>query len=1177
MFITGTIAAIAAASTFTLVTTALSIGYQLYQANKMKKAQASAAAARAAAAEARKGFEGTKQDQIMNLPVLYGRNMVGSAVTDYKTKGNFVYSAPGDASSSSGFIQDSNNYIQVTVAGTTGQPLTEEGQSGNNIVNITSITTQIVFGGVTVNTEQVTSTGRTFRNGIYLAESFEAYRVSIPSQQVGNFSYYAGDETRVSDTVYKFKIRRDGASGTHTFSQGLSGSAGGAKNEYLFTQNALSFSGISRVVDVRVDGKRYGHEDFVTGLRIDTFSNGGVSPLASVNGFNTTNLFTNTCSATCVFKLNRDEPQYSQGIPKVEFFVEGQKIYDVELDTGVYSLSATKAYSNNPARVLLDYLINDKYGRGLNLTQVDLESFYNSKLICDEVVMTNATTPGVVNPNNLSDIKRYEINHIVDTTNPIRDNINQILESMGQATLLWTGGQYKLNVSYPTEQPTVANGQVDARHVFTDDEVIMDEVSLKWPNAQDRFNQITVTFPNAFEDFKDDSVTWPPFSTDATSPYQVYLTEDNYEELRSTIQPIGITDPYHAQAKAEEMVRGSRSIHSLSVTFSRKALLMEPGDYFIFSSAALDIAEGVYRVESIKINPDLSIAVEAFYFEHTVLAWNTANDEAYSSTFVSPDVVNPIENFALSITGLDAFDLGSLSWDYDDDPGNGNYIYKVAYKVSSDTAYISLSTNLNKFGSFQKLEGIETNSVYDFRVSAVTPLGEKVSEVFLLNQTINKAPNTMESLSITEEIYVTNRAAGAKSKAILVWSPDNTGIISYYTLVEYKLQSESTYTTFDTMTSDYANVLDLSPGNYDFRVTPFSAYDFAGTPLVVQHAIVGLSAVPNNPAGFTGNINEGQINLSWDLPTDLDVLYGGTCEIRFHTAIDAVASWDTASVLVDSLSGNTNNKTVPTLKGTFFIKLKDSVGNYSVSADSFTSTFEDLTFNQIETLDEAAAGFLGTKTNCSVVGGDLTMDVAVSEMIYDFNSYVDLGETVTARVVPNIVASVTNNGVLVEDYVLVSALPSFAGPVKNANLRILMSYTTDDPAGTPTYSPYELLTISSVEARALRFKFIGTGLDTNTAITVTELSILIDKKDIIKYGTSTSSSSADTTVTFPTAFYGGPGGTDAPTIAMNVIGGSVGDFTHITARDKASFTYSVYTANTSIRVARTIDFQAIGQ
>lgn len=1164
-------------SSFSIAMTALSVGYQAYSANKMKKAQKAAAAARAAAEEARKGFEATKQDTITNLPVLYGRNMIGSAIADYKTTDTFTYAAPANAASTSGFIKDSNNYIRVTVAGTVGIPLTGEGQSGNNIVNITTITTEIVFGGITVDTEQVTSTGRTFRNGVYLSDSFEAYRVSIPSQQVGTFSYYAGDETRVSDTVYEFKVRRDTISNVSTFSQGLTSNQGGSKNEFLFTQNALSFSGVSSIVDVRVDGKRYGHEDFETGLRIDFLGDGGVSSLASANGFSTSNLFTNTCSATCVFKLNRDDPQYSQGIPNVEFFVEGQKIYDIELATGVYSLSASKAYSNNPARVLLDYLINNDYGRGLDIAQIDLESFYNSKLICDEVVMANATTPGVVNPNNVADVRRYEINHIVDTEQPIRDNINQILESMGQATLLWTGGQYKLNVSYPTAQPTVANGQVAAKHVFTDDEVIMSEVTIGWPNAQDKFNQITVTFPNSFEDFKTDSVSWPPFSIDPTSAYQIYLAEDNYEELRSTMNPIGITDPYHAQAKAEEMVRGSRSIHTLSVRLSRKALLMEPGDYFIFSSEALDIAEAVYRVESVKINSDLSVDVEAFYFDYEVLAWNIADDEAYSSTFVSPNVVNPIENFTLSTTGLDAFDLGSLSWDYDDDPGNGNYTYKVSYKASTDTNYISLSTNLNKFGSFQKLEGIETNSLYDFKVSAVTPLGEKVSEVFLLNQTIIKAPNVIDSLSITEEIYVTSRTAGAKSKAILVWSPDNTGVISYYTLVEYKLQSDSVYTTLDTMTSDYANILDLSPGDYDFRVTPFSAYDFPGTPLVVQHIIVGLSASPSDPTGFTGNVSEGQISLSWDLPTDLDVLYGGTCEIRFHTALDAVASWDTASVLVSSLSGNTNNKTVPSLRGTFFIKLRDSVGNYSVNADNFTSTFKDLTFNQIETLDEAALGFLGTKTDCSVVSGDLVMDASVSEMTYDFDDYIDLGETVTARVVPNIIAGVTNNGVLVEDYVLVSALPNFAGPVKNANLRILMSFTKDDPTGTPTWSPYTLLTIGSVDARALRFRFIGTGLDTNTAITVTELSILIDKKDIIKYGTSTSSTSADTTVTFPTAFYGGPGGTDAPTIAINVIGGSVGDFAHITARDKSGFTYSVYAPGTSTRVARTIDFQAIGQ
>jgi hypothetical protein len=1172
-FVTAAVAGFASigvtVTAFQLVTTVLSVGYQLFQSNKMKKAQA-------AAAEARKGFEATKQDQIVNLPVVYGRNMLGSVVTDYKTEDNFTYAA-NSGWTQVDFIKDANNYIQVTVVGDVGQDLDGEGQTGKDIINLTSITTEIVFGGLTINTSVVNSTGRSFRNGVYLSESFEDYRSKISAQDVGDFTYNAGKETRVSNTVYKFKVQRLAVGGIQVFNQGLLADQSGSKNEFLFTQNAIAFGGISKVVDVKVDGKKYGHEDFDTGLKITTFPDGGADALTTANGFPSSNLFTNVFSASCVFKLDRDEPQYSGGIPTVEFFVEGQKTYDIELDTGVYSLSTTKTYSANPARALLDYLTDPVYGRGLSTAQIDLESFYNAKVVCDEVVKSDAITSGLINPANSADIPRYELNAIIDTTGPIRENVNQILESMGQATLIWTGGQYKLNVAYPTSQPSVANGQVDSRHVFTDDEVIMSDFSMNWPNAQDKFNQVTVSFPNSYEDFKTDSVSWPPFSIDPASPYQTYLTEDNNEELRTSVSPIGITNPYHAQAKAEELVRLSRNTYQISVTLSRKAILLEPGDFFIFSSEALNLPEAVYRVESITINSDLSIEISAYYFDYQTLAWNVADDEIYSTSLKSAETPNPITSFGIDALNLDAFDIGKLTWVYADDAGNGNYTYKTAYKVSTDTSYISLATTLNKEIHFQRLEDIDTESVYDFKVSAITPLGEKVSEVFLLSQTLNKAPGAISSTSVSEEIYITARAAGAKSKALLAWVPDHSSIKTFYTLVEYKLTSESVYQSAGTSNTEDMTLFDLKPGDYDIRLTPYSAYDFAGPSELFQATLVGLSAVPTDPAGFSGNINEGQINLSWDLPVDLDVLYGGTCEIRHHPSLDGVASWDTASVLVDSLSGNTNNKTVPTLKGTFFIKLVDSVGNYSVNADVFISTFEDLTFNQIETLDEATPGFLGAKTNCAVSSGNLVLTAGQTTMTYEFDDYLDLGEVVTVRVSPNIVASVASIGTLVEDYADISTLASFLGPLKNASLKVFVSVTQDDPAGSPTWSAYAPLSISSEKCRALRFKFVGTALDTNTNITVTELSITVDKKDIIKVGTSTSSAGGDTTVTFTDPFYGGPGGTNSPSIGTMIIGGNIGDIVHIVSRDKTGFVYSIYATGSSTRLVRNIDFQAIGQ
>ena len=43
----------------------------------------------------------------------------------------------------------------------------------------------------------------------------------------------------------------------------------------------------------------------------------------------------------------------------------------------------------------------------------------------------------------------YEMNGAIDTSNPVRDNTEKILESMGHAELVWSDRKYKLSLIYP--------------------------------------------------------------------------------------------------------------------------------------------------------------------------------------------------------------------------------------------------------------------------------------------------------------------------------------------------------------------------------------------------------------------------------------------------------------------------------------------------------------------------------------------------------------------------------------------------------------------------------------------------------------------------------------------------------------------------------------------------------
>ena len=161
-------------------------------------------------------------------------------------------------------------------------------------------------------------------------------------------------------------------------SPSLESSVSNTKRQFLFVQQAICMAGVHKFYWCDVDDKSFSVPDYEYGLRIHVYPKGSIAdPLATANGFPATNVFTHVAFATIAARYDRDTPNFSN-IPNATFYVEGQEVYDIEFSLGVYSLSATKTYSNNPARCLLDYLMSPIYGKGLSLSEIDLPSFYKA-------------------------------------------------------------------------------------------------------------------------------------------------------------------------------------------------------------------------------------------------------------------------------------------------------------------------------------------------------------------------------------------------------------------------------------------------------------------------------------------------------------------------------------------------------------------------------------------------------------------------------------------------------------------------------------------------------------------------------------------------------------------------------------------------------------------------------
>ncbi len=523
-----------------------------------------------------------------------------------------------------------------------------------------------------------------------------------------------------------------------TFLNGLTSSRTGSKNEYLFVQQAICYGGINNVVDITVDDKNWDEETLAYGQRIHVFKDGGVADtMATANAIPSTNRFTNTAYASMIFRLNREEYNYNSS-PNVSFFIEGQKVYDIVNTSGVYSLSTTKSFTENPARILLDYLTNNVYGKGLSLSSIDLASFYKAKVICDRIVSTNVIQDGRINgrrpdvenedgtittqpqlPN--TSIKLYECNIVLDSERPLRENIEIILESMEEAELIWSGGKYKLMLDAPID---LAEQDALVVATFTEEDIIRGGMELEFPDSSTRYNQCVARFMSEFENFVDDTVTWP---TSYSAPYNTYLTEDSGILLKTEIYLPCTSDPYHALAKAEQIVRTSRREMRAKFTASKKGLLLEPGDIIKVTDSTSGLLNETMKVDSVKTNADLTVNIEARQYSFENFAWNVPDNIPYAS--VKTDYYYPVVKPTNVLftpdnpNGVFGVSSGKITWNYPNTVSVNGFLVEVS--SDNGVTWQALTTTLTNSYDVVGLN----NGVYKFSVRSLNNLNKYSARV----------------------------------------------------------------------------------------------------------------------------------------------------------------------------------------------------------------------------------------------------------------------------------------------------------------------------------------------------------------------------------------------------------------------------------------------------------------
>jgi hypothetical protein len=406
----------------------------------------------------------------------------------------------------------------------------------------------------------------------------------------------------------------------------------GADNTYLYIALVLCEGEINAVTEIQVNDETVTFSgSFVNGTEITSNdSNYGTTvkaqPFYGTDGQSASSLLStltnwgsnHKLSGICyvAFRFEWDADKYS-GIPNIKVKVQGKKISTFDGSSN----ETTGQYSTNPAFVLLDFLRNERYGKGIPLTEIDIPSFYSASQIADTTVTYYTGTTG----------KLFECNAVLNTNKKILDNVKTLLRGM-RGLLPYVQGEYKLLIE--------STGT--ASFTLNEDNII-GGVKLESERKDQKYNRVLVNFVNPEKGYQADTIV---YDTD----HDTLKTADGGFLQEGNVTLDTINSPYQAHEFGKIVLQRSRNNLKLGLNVNYEALDLAIGDIVNVSSTILGMVNKPFRVSGMTLNANFTASLSLQEHQDSWYTFSTINEVATIGDTNLPDpfTVQPPSSLTLS-------------------------------------------------------------------------------------------------------------------------------------------------------------------------------------------------------------------------------------------------------------------------------------------------------------------------------------------------------------------------------------------------------------------------------------------------------------------------------------------------------------------------------------------------
>ena len=452
---------------------------------------------------------------------------------------------------------------------------------------------------------------------------------------------------------------------------------------------------------------------------------------------------------------------------------------------------------------------------------------------------------------------------------------------------------------------------------------------------------------------------------------------------------------------------------------------------------------------------------------------------------------------------------------------------------------------------------------------------------------LNLPKDPPSALQAEEKIVVINNQA--VSKLIISWQPI-VGVTQYQ--VNYRFNNGNFVSR--TVSSPDFEIFDSDIGTYEIQVFSYNAaLQTSATSADLTFVAQGKTALPGNVTGLTAEpISEKLVRLRWNLSTDVDVIHGGRVYVRHSTLTDGSGTFANSTDLIEALAGNTTTAEVPYLEGEYILRFRDDGNRFSPSDTSviidlpdnlaplialtrredqdspkFQGTKDKVSFDATtNSLNLAGTGQFDSITDFDLVGSVDDFGGISSLGTYEFggsagSSFLDLGAVFSVDFKRHFLTEAFFPSDLFDSRGLIDSITDFDGTeALDVNAEMQVAVTQDNPSsGSPTYTAFQTFANGTYKGRGFKFKVNLTSNDTAQDIKVSQLGYTASLQRRTEQGNLTASGAGAKAITFTHPFFVGTSSilganTNLPSIGINAQNMASGDYFEVSSVSGTGFT-----------------------